>query len=650
MFKDKLKQLREKENLSQQELADIIFVSRSAIAKWENGNGLPSNVNIKAICDHFNVNEEWLIERKELKENIEKSYDKEKNIKIIFFASTAFMLLFCLLIGGRYWLHRIAIILTAIYLIFKLLLSNNKANKIICICAAIFSLIISIINWLITAIPEPSNLFRIFSLFSNNDKISINNLNMTLSQLSSILNILMLTSVNILFFIIYKDKKRNNMSMPVLILMSIIIMTGVFASIVLKENNYYELIILSEISIIEEEQYSYRTDIKSIVLNDNITTIKDNAFYECTGLESITIPSNVKSIGNYAFYNCSSLKSIVIPKSVTKIGFNAFAGCDNLTSVVIENGNEVYDSRDNCNGIIKTSNNCLIMGFSSTVIPDTVTSIESFAFFNCRSLKSIIIPDSVTLIHDYAFAGCSGLESVILPNKITTLPGYMFRDCTSLKSITMPNNIMVIGNGAFTNCSSLVDVKMPNDIISILSSTFYGCESLENINIPNSVTTIYEYAFGKCSSLKNLYISAYVNSIDPSAFDGCIGLESIIVDENNKVFDSRNNCNAIIHTSSNALYVGCSSTIIPDSITQIRYAAFMGRSNLTTIILPESIKAIGNCAFSDCTLLETIIYNGTQDQWNKIRLDELWIQGVEELLIICTDANISINENGQING
>ena len=135
MFKDKLKELREKAGLSQQMLADKLFVSRSAIAKWENGNGIPSDVNLDAICVFFNVEEEWLIDREELKETI-KSVDKKSiNINIIFYTTIGLLLTFCLIIGGRYLLHRIAIVISVLYFVFKFFLKDTKLNRLIYLLA-----------------------------------------------------------------------------------------------------------------------------------------------------------------------------------------------------------------------------------------------------------------------------------------------------------------------------------------------------------------------------------------------------------------------------------------------------------------------------------------------------------------------------------
>ena len=203
MFKDKLKELREKAGLSQEQLASIIYVSRSAIAKWESGNGVPSDVNLKAICDYFCVEEDYLLDREDLKEAISDLDQKQANLKIIFFSSIVFIILFCLIVGGPYILHRIAILLTLAYFIIKCFMANNKLNKAICIVFLVMSIIISIINWLITAIPEPSHFFRIFTSMEN---MNINGINIVLSQLSSILNISMYLAYSILFIIYNKTK------------------------------------------------------------------------------------------------------------------------------------------------------------------------------------------------------------------------------------------------------------------------------------------------------------------------------------------------------------------------------------------------------------------------------------------------------------
>lgn len=131
-------------------------------------------------------------------------------------------------------------------------------------------------------------------------------------------------------------------------------------------------------------------------------------------MASITVPDGVTSIENSAFYDCTGLTSLTIPAGVASIGDGAFYGCASFVSVEVAADNAVFDSRENCNAIIRTSDNALIFGCKATNIPKTVTIIEYEAFGGCSGMTSIIIPESVGLIRALAFYGCSSLTTVIL--------------------------------------------------------------------------------------------------------------------------------------------------------------------------------------------------------------------------------------------
>ena len=305
------------------------------------------------------------------------------------------------------------------------------------------------------------------------------------------------------------------------------------------------------------------------------------------GLTSAIIPATVNyygytfsvtSIGSSAFYGCTGLTSITIPNSVTSIGSSAFYGCTGLTSVSIGN---------------------------------SVTSIGDYAFKGCTGLTSITIPNSVTSIGERAFKGCTGLTSITIPNSVTNIGNGAFYGCTGLTSITIPNSVTSIGRAAFSDCTGLTSVTIGNSVTSIGSSAFYGCTGLTSVSIGNSVTSIGDYAFMGCTGLTSITIPNSVTSIGECAFCVCTGLTSIVIESGNTIYDSREDCNAIIETSTNTLLCGCQNTIIPNSVTGIGDCACFGCTGLTSITIPNSVTSIGSSAFYGCTGLTSItIPNG----------------------------------------
>ena len=235
-----------------------------------------------------------------------------------------------------------------------------------------------------------------------------------------------------------------------------------------------------------------------------------------------------------------------------------------------------------------------------------LTSIRDHAFSECTGLTSITIPNSVTTIGTGAFDGCTGLTSITIPNSVTTIGSCAFSGCTGLTSITIPNSVTSIGGYAFSECTGLTSITIPNSVTTIGKYAFSECTGLTSITIPNSVTTIGEYAFSVCTGLTSITIPNSVTSIGSNPFAYCYGLDSLTVSSENIVYDSRNNCNAIIETASNTLISGCKNTIIPNSVTTIGPAAFEGCTGLKTINIPNSVTTIGLAAFYRCTSLKSI--------------------------------------------
>ena len=178
--------------------------------------------------------------------------------------------------------------------------------------------------------------------------------------------------------------------------------------------------------------------IKTVTIGDGITSIGDYAFYSCRGLTELTLPNSVTSIGN--------------PNSVTSIGNSAFGGCSGLEKITVDGGNKRYDSRDNCNSIIETGTNTLIVGCKNSVIPNSVTSIGDGAFRGCRGLTELTLPNSVTSIGGCAFEGCNGLTDLTLPNCVRVVEACAFKDCSGLTKLTLPNILINIWESAFEGC------------------------------------------------------------------------------------------------------------------------------------------------------------------------------------------------------
>ena len=234
-------------------------------------------------------------------------------------------------------------------------------------------------------------------------------------------------------------------------------------------------------AIIETADNTLIAGCKNTIIPNSVTSIGERAFEGCDGMTSIVIPNSVTSIGNKAFYSCDSLTSIIIPNSVTAIGNYVFESCNELASIVVESGNPRYDSRNNCNAIIETAENTLIVGCKNTIIPNSVTSIGDWAFSYCYSLTSINIPNSVTAIGNGAFESCTGLTSIDISNSVTSIGRYAFYGCIALTKIIIPNSVTAIGNYAFSWCTDLTSVVIPNSVTSIGDEAFKNCWSLTDV-------------------------------------------------------------------------------------------------------------------------------------------------------------------------
>ena len=322
----------------------------------------------------------------------------------------------------------------------------------------------------------------------------------------------------------------------------------------------------------------------------------------------IVIPNSVTSIGSEAFLGCTGLTSLTIPNSVTSIGSEAFSGCNNITSVVwnAKNGSgynfgsqvESFTFGDEVE-VIPASICSGMNNLTSLTIPNSVTSIESFAFYGCSSLTSLTMGNSVASIGDYAFRYCSALSSVEAPAVFFDIQESQWSYYTKILS-------QVTVNGGELTENALQFIKRSYKTLRVMDvseatntefadETFSGYYNLTNLKLPESLTSISYMMAAGCKNLESITIPESVEEIGQSAFEDCRSITSVDFGENP----------ALTMIGSWAFY-NChelANIDIPEGVTEIGKAAFYGCAYAQAAHLPASLQYIGDNGFALCSKL-----------------------------------------------
>ena len=377
------------------------------------------------------------------------------------------------------------------------------------------------------------------------------------------------------------------------------------------------------VTVINAGAFANISTLTSVTIPQTVKTIKKDAFKDCSALKSIKFGGTIEHCGEnafdgtaiakpiytgknliyypasmteykisegteaileYAFANCKEMTAITIPASVKTIYTTSFNNCDKLANIIISEGNNTYDSRNNCNSIVLTAENKIIRGCSNSTIPNGITSIGKTAFANIP-IQKIDIPNSITTIEDSAFYNCE-LSSVTIPESVNEIGASAFNRNKKLAVVNFNaiNCKMNKDFPAFSQCMSLISVNFGEKVTVVPAFSFMNCEELRYATLSNSIKEIGDKAFYECKMLSYIELPNSVETVGIQAF-----YESGISEP--------------VHSSHLFAYFPnnyATEYSIPEGIKTIAQRAFHYAGNIKSITLPNSVTKIDPFAFAEC--------------------------------------------------
>ncbi len=409
----------------------------------------------------------------------------------------------------------------------------------------------------------------------------------------------------------------------------------------------YELNAEAKTATVVEGEYAGEINIpENITVEDvvyTVTAIGENAFQEDRNdpdkVTSVTIPNTVETVDAYAFMSCSGLTTVNWGTGVKSVGKSAFGSCTKITKVNITDlaaWCQTNFASNTANPLSIKTGTPLVLNdeeITKLVIPDEVTEVGDYSFYQYNKLTSLKIGPNVKKIGNSAFYYCYGLTELTIPDNVTELGAEAFASCRGLTSVTIGNGLESIASGAFSGCQGLKALVIPDNIKTIESNAFANCRELAEVTLGKGVEEIQNAAFQSCSKItkvnaadltrwcnikfggnnsnpamtsKHLYINGEeltnvkfptgIGQVNDNTFNGLEMLESVVLpDDVTRIGVSAfHNC------------TGLTSINIPESVTTIYGRAFQSCSNLATIELPENLDSLGESVFNSCTALNNV--------------------------------------------